>query len=170
MVARLFDAVRTEAKLHGLSRIEDRTSLQQLVCTVAVTDKVPRFPDGFPLVGNGSVDGGTNEKQAANDTTRADAPSTLYKTSNPAELTPELKRVALYERRRGRGGHTHGYARYSVAVWTTQQPTSETAEYWVAIQLFWSKGSEFFQNHATDALQWKNEWKQSVVPECKNVK
>src|SRR6478736_690511 len=58
-VAKLFDDVRKEAKLHRLSRIEDRTSLHQLVCTVAVTDKVPRFRSGFPVLGNDSIDGVT---------------------------------------------------------------------------------------------------------------
>jgi hypothetical protein len=135
-VAKLFDQARKDAKLHPLSRIEDRTSLQQLVCTVAVTDKVPRFRSGFPVLGNGSTDGGTNEKQAENSTAKVDLPSALYKTSNPGDLTPELKRVALFERPRGRDGHMPGYARYSVAVWPAQQPTNEEPKYWVAIPAF----------------------------------
>lgn len=169
-VARLFDEVRKQAKLHRVSRIEDRTSLQQLVCTVAVTGKVPRFRSGFPVLGNGTIDGVTNEKQDANSAAKVDVPSALYKTSNPGELTPELRRVALFERPRGRGGHMPGYARYSVAVWPAQQPINEKMEYWVGIQLFWSKGGEFFENHFTDAMEWKNEWKQFVLPECKEVR
>ena len=169
-VAKLFDDVRKEAKLNRLSRIEDRTSLHQLVCTVAVTDNVPRFRSGFPVLGNDSIDGVTTEKQGGSSATKPDLPSALYKTSNPGELTPELKRVALFERPRGRVGHPPGYSRYSVAVWPAQQPASEKTEYWVAVQLFWSGGVEFFQSHFTDAMEWKNEWKQLVTPECKGVK
>jgi hypothetical protein len=168
-VAKLFDEVRKEAKLHRLSRIEDRKSLQQLVCTVAATDKVPRFRSGFPVLGNDSIDGVTNEKQPGNSAAKVDQPSALYKTSNPGEVTPELKRVALFERPRGRDGHMPGYARYSVAVWPAHPRTYQT-EYWVAVQLFWSKGIEFFQDHFTDAIEWKNEWKQFVTPECSDVK
>jgi hypothetical protein len=169
-VAKLVDEVRKQAKLHRLSRIEDRTSLQQLACTVAVTNTVPRFRSGFPVLGNDSIDGITNEKQAGNTAARVDRPSALYRTSNPGELTPELERVALFERPRGRNGHSPGYARYSVAVWPVQQPADEKAQYWVAVQLFWSEGAEFFQNHFSDAMEWKNEWKQFVTPECKDVK
>ena len=169
-VAKLFDWVRKGAKLHGLSRIEERTSLQQLVCTVAVTDKVPRFRTGFPVLGNDSINGGTNEKQAADTAAKVDVSSTLYKTTNPGELTAELQRVALFERRRGRHGHSPGYARYSVAVWPVQQTANEKAEFWVAVQLFWSESSEFFQSHFTDAIEWKNEWKQFVTPECKDAR
>lgn len=169
-VANLFDGVRKEAHLHRLSRIDDRTSLQQLVCTVAVTDKVPRFRSGFPVLGNDSLDGSTNNEQAGNTAAKADRPSALYEISNAEELTPELKRVALVERPRGHDGHEPGYARYSVAVWPARQPTNGKAEYWVGIQLFWSEGAELFQNHFTDAMEWKNEWKQFVTPECKDVK
>jgi hypothetical protein len=110
-VAKLFDQVRKDAKLHRLSRIEERTSLQQLVCTVALTDKIPRFRSGAPLLGNDSIDGVTNEKQAGNSAATADRPSALYKTTDPGEIAPELKRVALFERPRGRHGHSPGYAR-----------------------------------------------------------
>lgn len=169
-VARLFDEVRKEANLHRLGRIEDRTSLEQLVCTVAVTDKIPRFRSGAPVLGNGSIDGVANEKQAGNSAPKADVPSALYMTTNPGEITPELKRVALFERPRGRDGHMPGYARYSVAVWPAQQPTNEKAEYWVSVELFWSAGNEFFLNHFSDAMEWKNEWKTFVTPECRDVK
>ena len=169
-VAKLFDQVRKDASLHRLSRIEERTSLQQLVCTVAVTDKIPRFRYGSPVLGNDSIDGVTNEKQAGNSAVKADRPSALYKTTNPGESTLELKRVALFERPRGPHGHSLGYARYSVAVWPVQQPTNEKAEYWVSVELFWSAGNEFFLNHFSDAMEWKNEWKAFVTPECRDVR
>jgi hypothetical protein len=169
-VAKLFDQVRKNAKLHRLSRIEERTSLQQLVCTVALTDKVPLFHSGFPVLGNDSINGGTNEKQAANTAAKVDVSSTLYKTTNPGEITPELQRLALFERPRGSHGHSPGYARYSVAVWPVQRSTNDKAEYWVSAELFWSSGNEFFLNHFSDAMEWKNEWKTFVTPECRDVR
>jgi hypothetical protein len=165
-IVKLFNQVRKDSKLHRLSRIHDRTSLQQLVCTVAVTDKVPRFRPGVPVLGNDSIDGVTDGSAA-----KADRPSALYKTTNPGEITPELKRVALFERPRGRQGHSPGYARYSVAVWPAhQRATNEKAEYWVGVELFWSAGAEFFLNHFSDAMEWKNEWKTFVTPECRDVR
>ena len=40
---KLFDEVRKESNLRPLSRISDRKSLEQLVCTAAVTGKVPKI-------------------------------------------------------------------------------------------------------------------------------
>ena len=154
-VAKLFDEVRNDAKLHSLSRIEERTSLQQLVCSVSFTDKAPLFPNGYPMLGNPPKS--------------QDAPSTLYKTPDPGKVNAELRRIALFEGPR-RQGHSPGYARYSVAVWPAQQERAGKIEYWVGVQLFWSEGSEFFLNHFSDAMEWKNEWKTSVVPECRDVR
>ena len=154
-VANLFDVMRRDAKLHPLGRIKDRMSLQQLVCTVSFTDKAPLFPNGFPMLGNPPKS--------------QDAPSTLYKTVNPGEVNAELQRIALFERPRGQG-HSPGYARYSVAVWPAQEERAGKTEYWVGVQLFRSAGGEFFLNHFSDAMEWKDEWKTSVVPECKDVR
>jgi hypothetical protein len=154
-VANLFDTVRKDAKLHRLSRIKDRMALQQLVCTVSVTDKVPLFASGFPVLGN------TPKPQ--------DIPSAVYKTVNPSEMHPELQRVALFERPRSHG-QPPGYARYAVAVWPTPREIAGKPEYWVGIKLFWSAGNEFFLNHFSDAMEWKNEWKTFVVPECRDVR
>src|ERR1700722_19038436 len=75
-------------------------------------------------------------------------------------IAVELKRMALFERPRGRQGHSPGYARYSVAVWpANHQATNEKAEYWVGVELFWTAGYEFFLNHFSDAMEWKNEWR-----------
>jgi hypothetical protein len=121
------------------------------------------------VLGNDSIDGVTNEQQAGNSAAKVDRPSALYKTSNPGGLTEELKRIALFERPRGHDGHMPGYTRYSVAVWPT--PTANgKVEYWVGIELFWSEGNEFFLNHFSDSMEWKNEWKQFVTPKCKHVK
>lgn len=154
-VANLFDTVRKDAKLRRLSRIRDRKALQQLACTVSVTDKVPLFASGLPVLGN---------KPKFPDT-----PSALYRTVNPSEVTPELQRIALFERPRTRG-HAPGYARYAVAVWPTQQRIPGKTEYWVAIEMFWSAGAEFFLNNFTDEMEWKSEWKQFVAPQCKDVR
>jgi hypothetical protein len=155
-VANLFDTVRKDANLRPLSRIKDRKSLEQLACTASVTAKVPLFSSGFPVLGNNSK--------------FQDTPSALYKTVNPTELTPELQRIAVFERPRGQHRHTSGYSRYAVAVWSTQQEMGEKTEYWVGIELFWSAGAEFFLNHFSDAMEWKNEWKTFVVPECRDVR
>ena len=96
--------------------------------------------------------------------------SALYRTSNPRELLSELKRVALYERPRGRSARSVGFARYAVAVWSVQHASNEKVEYWVAVQLFWGAGNEFFLNHFTDTMEWKNEWKRFVTPECVDFK
>lgn len=155
-VASLFDTVRKDAKLHRLTRIKDRISLQQLVCTAAVTDKVPLFTYGDPVLGN------TPKFQ--------DTSSALYKTVNPNEMNPELQRIALFERPRGRHGRSPGHARYSVAVWPTHLEIGGNTEYWVGINLFWSAGTEFFLNHFSDDMEYKNQWKKFVVPECKDVR
>lgn len=153
-VANLFDTVRKDAKLHRLGRIRDRKELQQLVCTVSLSNKIPRFANGSQVL-NSSL---------------ADNPSALYETANPGEITPHLQQVALFERPRGRSGQPTGYRRYSVAVWPTRQEKDGKPSYWVGIKLFWSAGNEFFLNHFSDAKEWKNEWEKFVAPECKKVK
>lgn len=125
--ASLFDAARRNAGLHGLGRIKDRKSLQQLVCTISITDKVPTFQSGVPILGIGIA---KNFRP----------PSALYRTAKPDDITPELERVALFVR----AGHGRGYARYAVAVWPAQRTAPEKREYWVGVQLYWSAGSEFF--------------------------
>jgi len=148
-VASLFDEARKQAKLRPLSKIRDRKSLEQLVCTAAVTGKVPRSRRGYPLLATGA----TQDSASANPA-NLDKPSALYKTTNPQELTPELKGVALYERPRGPDGHSRpGFARYSVAVWPAQQQADGKAEYWVGVQLYWSAGAEFFENNFSDAME-----------------
>ena len=151
-VAKLFDAARTDAKLHHLSRIRDRKELEQLVCTASFTGEAPRFSNGHPVLS----------------TTLEDSPNALYRSGagSPSQLTPELQRIALFERPRGRSGHRPGHARYSVAVW----PVIGKSEYWVGVELFWSAGTEFFLNHFSDAMEWKNEWKQFVAPQCRDVR
>jgi hypothetical protein len=155
VVAHVFDTVRADAKLHRLSRITDRKELEQLVCTASVNGKITVSTTTI-LVGTPSLP--------------IDIPSTLYKTASPGDVTPELRTIALFERPRGRSGRTPGHKRYSVAVWPVQREKDSNPEYWVGIGLFWSTGSEFFQNHFTDSIEYKNKWKRFVAPECKEVK
>ncbi len=151
-VAELFNKVRRDASLAKLKRIEDRIDLQQLACTIAVTGRSPLFRSGCPVLG-------VNEK--CQHTTSA-----LYKTSNPREITSELERIAHLES----PGHSSGYSRFAVAVWSVQQEAAGRPEYWVAIKLYLSAGAEFFEDHFTDAIEWKNDWKKFVAPECKQSK
>jgi hypothetical protein len=150
-VAALFHHEREKAKLPPLKRIKDRRSLQQLVCTAAVTGKTPLYPNGFPMLAD-----------------LQDEPSDLYKTTNPSEVTAELQRIALFERPR-KNGHSPGYSRYSVAVWPDREPIEGQPAYWVGIELFWSSSSEIFLNHFTDQREWKNEWERAVTEECQHV-
>lgn len=155
VVAHVFDTVRADAKLRHLSRIGDRKELEQLVCAASVNGEIPVSMNTI-LVGTPSLP--------------IDTPSTLYKTASPGDLTPELRTVALFERPRGQSGHTPGHTRYSVAVWPIQQERDSNPEYWVGIGLFWSTGTEFFLNHFSDSIEYKNKWKRFVAPECKEVK
>lgn len=155
VVAYVFDTVRADAKLRRLSRIGERKELEQLICTASVNGKIPVSTNTI-LVGTPSLP--------------IDTPSTLYKTASPGDVTPELRTIALFERPRGRSGHAPGDKRYSVAVWPIQQEKDSNPEYWVGIGLFWSTGTEFFLNHVSDSIEYKNKWKRFVAPECKEVK
>ncbi len=148
-VAKLFESIRRDAKEHRLHRIEDRKDLQQLTCSVAVTGGVPRSPSGTPALGNSQF---------------KDEGSALYRTSNPTEITPELQRIATFKVRRSL------LERYSVAVWSSPNQNDRKDAYWVSIKLYYGAGNEFFLNHFTDQMGWKNEWKRFVVPQCTGVK
>jgi hypothetical protein len=151
-VATLFNTIRADAKLHRLGRIKDREELQQLVCTVTVSDGVPPYSTGHPALGSSPKFTNTD--------------SALYRTAHPQEVTAELERVALFVR----PGHSRGYARYAVAVWPVNQGTADKIEYWVGVKLYMGETFEFFDNNFTDEMFYKNSWKKIVAPECKNVK
>jgi len=70
-VAKLFETIRVDAKLSRLGRIRHRDSLEQHVCTVALTGVIPR--------------------NSVEDT------FVLYKTSQPESISTELKQVALFD-------------------------------------------------------------------------
>ena len=151
-VATLFNTIRADAKLHRLGRIKDREELQQLVCTVTVSDAVPLYSTGHPALGSSPKFTNTD--------------SAFYRTAHPEEVTAELERIALFVR----PGHSRGYARYAVAVWPVNQGTAEKIEYWVGVKLYAGETFEFFDSNFTDEMFYKNGWKKLVAPECKNVK
>lgn len=82
-----------------------------------------------------------------------------YKTATPEVPTSELKQLA-------QKNGTH-FKRFSVAVWPDK--TAADRAFWVIVQLRGSAASEFFLNHFTDAIEWRNDWKKDVAPVCKDI-
>lgn len=138
-VAKLFEGIRGDAKLPHLKRIEHRESLEQTVCTIALTGKPPK-----------------NTWQTTG----------FYKTANPGSITPELSKVAIFNNLHPKGNPS--YARYSVAVWPVKESQTGELKYWVGVQLFWSAGMEFFDYHFTDDIYYHNNWKKSIAAPCRN--
>jgi len=139
-VANLFEGIRRDAKLPHLERIRNRESLEQSVCTIALTDPPPKYTSGS-LFG-------------------------LYKTTTPESITPELSEVASFNNPHLK--NSPKYARYSVAVWSVKDSQTGEPAYWVGVQLFWSAGAEFFDYHFTDDIYYRNEWKKSIAIPCRN--
>ncbi len=139
-VAKLFERIRSDAKLPHLNRIGRRESLEQKVCTIALTGKPPKYVS-------------TNT-------------SAFYKTANPDAVTPELSKVALFNNLHPKNNPS--YARYSVAVWQSKDSQTGELMYWVGVQLFWSAGMEFFDYHFTDDIYYHNDWKKSIAAPCRN--
>jgi hypothetical protein len=139
-VAKLFEGIRADAKIQHLKRIGHRASLEQKVCTIALTGKPPKHTStnifGF------------------------------YKTANPESVTPELSKVALFNDLHPK--YNPSYARYSVAVWPAKDSQTGEPMYWVGVQLFWSAGMEFFDYHFTDDIYYHNDWKKSIADPCRN--
>lgn len=67
-VAKLFEGIRSEARLPQLQRIRHRADLEQGVCTSALTDKPSKIGSAF------------------------------YITADPESITPELKKIASSNR------------------------------------------------------------------------
>lgn len=139
-VAKLFEGIRGDGKLPQLKRIGHRESLEQKVCTIALTGKPPKYTS-------------TNT-------------SGFYKTGNLDAVTPELSKVALFNNLHPKGNPS--YARYSVAVWPVKDSQTGELVYWVGVQLFWSAGMEFFDYHFTDDIYYHNGWKKSIAAPCRN--
>ena len=139
-VAKLFEKRRADANLSRLKRIEHRASLEQTVCTIALTDAAPKRPSTILFA--------------------------YYKTANPKAVTPELSKIALFNDARHKDNPI--YVRYSVAVWPVGDSQTDTPIYWVGIQLFSSAGLEFFDDHFTDDVFYHNEWKNTIASSCRN--
>lgn len=138
-VAKLFETIRADAKIPHLKRIEHRDSLEQTVCTIALTGQLPKRPSGNTFL--------------------------FFRTANPEFPTPELIKVASFNRLHPKNNPS--YARYSVAVWRVKAPETGELSYWVGVQLYWSAGMEFFDYHFTDDIYYHNDWKKSVAPPCR---
>jgi hypothetical protein len=139
-VAKLVEDLRVEVKIPRLERIRHRASLEQTVCTIALTDTPPKQASTI-LFG-------------------------FYKTANPEVVTPELSKVALFNDPRHKDNPV--YTRYSVAVWPVSNSQTREQIYWVGVQLFWSGGMEFFDYHFTDDVYYHNEWKKAIAAPCRN--
>jgi hypothetical protein len=138
-IAKLFETIRTDAKIPQLDRIGHRDSLEQEVCTAALAGTLSKYPS-------------TNQ-------------SALYKTTEPGSVSPELNKVALFNRVQIK--HHPRIARYSVAVWHLTDAQTGQSTYWVGIRLYWSAAMEFVDDHFTDDIYYHNEWKKHVAPECR---
>lgn len=139
-VANLFEGIRSDAKLPHLNRIGRRQSLEQKVCTIALTGNPPKYVS-------------TNT-------------SAFYKTANPDSVTPELSKVALFNDLHPKNNPS--YARYSMAVWPVKDSRTGELMYWVGVQLFWSAGMEFFDHYFTDDIYYHNDWKKLIAAPCRN--
>jgi hypothetical protein len=138
-VAKLFETIRSDSKSSKLSRIGHRDSLEQQVCTTALTGTLPKHSlmDTFGF----------------------------YKTSRPESITTELTHVALFDDLHPK--NKAGYHRYSVAVWRTKDSKTGETAYWVGVELYWSAAVEFFDYHFTGDISYHNLWKNSVAPQCR---
>jgi hypothetical protein len=134
-IAKVFETIRTDAKLAPLARIKHRESLVQNLCTIVQTNASPKEMRG------------------------------LYKTLHPESVTPELKRLASFNDLHPQ--YNASLERYSVAVWRITDPQTGEATYWVGIAAYPSAATEFFMNHFTDDLYYRNEWKKHIAPECR---
>ena len=138
-VAKLFELIRTDAKMPQLYRIRHRDNLEQGTCTTALTDIVPkRVPTGT---------------------------FALYKTVQPESVSAELKNVATLAD--FHFNNASDFTRYSVAVWRAKNLRTGEVAYWVGVELYWGSAAEFFEGHFTDDMYYRNEWKKKIVPQCR---
>lgn len=137
-VAKLFEAIRAEAKLPRLRRIKHRAQLEQDICTSALTGVRPKISSAF------------------------------YTTANPQSATLELRTIAssnpVDQYHPGRPVNE----RYSVAVWKTRTSQTENADYyWVGIGTYGSAVGEFVDCHFTDDVHYCGKWKESIARSCR---
>jgi hypothetical protein len=139
VVAKVFESIRVDAKLPPLIRIKHRDSLEQILCTVAQV--------------------GTLGNQ------RPTADSTIYKTAQPESISAELNRVASFKEQPPQKNLAS--PRYSVAVWQVKDSQTGETQYWVGVELYLSSLEEFMDNHFTDQILYRNDWKKDVAPQCR---
>jgi hypothetical protein len=133
-IAKLFEKVRKDAKLPSVSRIKNRDSMVQNLCSIFQKNPIP------------------------------DDARVLYTTPHPDSVTPELVEHASFNKLKPR--YNPSLHRYSVAVWRMADPQTHEPVYWVAIGFYPSAEMEFFMNHFTDDMYYRNEWKKRIVPAC----
>jgi len=139
-VAKSFETIRADAKLPPLGRIRHRSSLEQQVCTLALTGATP--------------------KQKLIRT------FALYKTLHPESVSTQLSQVASFTGLHPKDNPT--FSRYSIAVWRKNDSETGESMYWVGAELYWSAAAEFFDYHFTDDLYNRNAWKKSVAAQCRS--
>jgi len=139
LVAKQFDTIRAGAKLRTMTRIKHRASLEQTICTIAL-NRMPK------------------ERQIS-------AISTVYRTAQFESIPTELRKLATMED--FHFSNKSDFVRYSVAVWRVRDSQSGEANYWVGVQLYWDAAAEFFEEHFTDDMYWRNDWKKQIAPECR---
>jgi hypothetical protein len=139
-VAKLFESIRANAKIPRLGRIRDRDSLEQQVCSIALTDAPPERSSTEIFA--------------------------FYKTTKPEVVTPELNKVASFNRLHPK--YNPSFARYSVAVWRMKSSQTGSETYWVGVHLYWSAAVEFFDYHFTDDIYYHNDWKKTVAAPCRS--
>jgi hypothetical protein len=138
-VAQTFESIRRENDLPKLSRITRRQELDQLVCTAALNDT---NPSGQNLPAK-----------------------LMYKTSDPASVTEELKSIARYNQ-----VETPPNSRYAVAIWPGTDKTTRGRIYWVGVEFCISAFYEFIDNTFTDNRPVRNQWKEMVAPSCRDIR
>ena len=138
-VAKLFETLRSDLRRPRLTRIGHRASLEQAVCTSALTGTLPNSTStgiyGF------------------------------YKTAQPESISAELNKVALFNAVHPKSNL--GFPRYSVAVWRVEDSHTGEATYWVGVHLYNGAIAEFIDDYFTDDIQYHNDWKKSVAPQCR---
>ena len=141
-VARSFEDARSRAHLRHFARIDDRTTLRQIVCTAAETGR----PQEKPLVRESHAD------------------SAIFALHDASQLPPDVVRVAEYDDRHSARGRR--ITRYSVAAFTAPDGSGLI---WVGIGLYWSRSTEFFALHFTASYD-PSEIHYSIVAPCAAIR
>ncbi len=134
-VAILFESIRAGAKLPQMVRIRHRAELEQSVCTSALTDAPAKLARAF------------------------------YVTSDPESITPELNKVASFNKLAA--DNKPWFPRYSVAVWRIEGPQAGKVTYRVGVGFYETAVGEFVDCHFTDDIHYCGMWKKSIARACR---